>query len=417
MMFCLRTHFILKTFYLLLCYLLQDITLAKKIKVSVPITPVRQGGLLSVYCQIWDLAAGEEVTLFRRPRGQSDIERLTWNGGYAEGVEERVFIAQRHVSDGSLVYFLTITNVVREDEGDYTCTVFRSDSMETLAYETLPIDVFYFPDDPQTDPLCSGSQEPITASEGDIIVFNCSSHEGLPVVQLAWSKGGGKSIAPTRYEHKNGMVFNEVHYKITRHDNGAVFVCELTSSEFPDETKSCHVGPIKVLFTQSAPGDIPDIPDIPIREKDAVTVRSPGVVHNNNINNKGHDLDNKRRPSSSDGVSNFCKKECSLLDSPAFSWIVLTTITGSVAFLFFVIGLVLFVKLRMFNENHKRRAIALKYAPKSPLRNDIYEELESRRCGGEPRMYMALHLADNPGKHPVQCGDLVIEKTNQTCSS
>lgn len=396
-LFCVQ---VLQAMYLVLSYISQDTLAAKKLKVSVPINPVREDGLLSIYCQVWDLIPGEEVTIFRR-RGQSDIERLTWNGGYAVGVEERVFIAERHVSDGSLVYFLTITNVEKRDQGDYTCRVFKSDTMEQIAFETLPVQIYHFPEEP--DPLCSPHVD-MTVQEGSVVTLNCTSREGLPRVQLSWSKSGSKTITPTRSGHSNGVVFSEISVRVTRHDNGAVFLCELNSLEFPDEARTCHVGPLKVLFTPHAPGDISNIP---IKPLEATTMSSPGVKLNNL-----HNVDaNEKTP----GVkinTNYCSQECTLFDSPAFSWILLTAIAGAIAFLFFVIGLVLFLKLRMFNDEHRRHAIALKYAPKSSMRDDIYEELEGRQR--EARMYMALHLSDTSAKHPLQCGDLVVEKTHHT---
>lgn len=397
----------------------------KRLHVSAPSNPVRAGGILAVHCQVWDLTAGEEVTLFRRTAGQADIERLTWDGGYAVGVEERVFIAERHVGDGSLVYFLTITDVVKIDEGDYTCMVFSSKTMQPVASQTLSIQIYHFPEDP--DPQC-GPGDNVVFTEGDIIPLNCSSRAGLPTVELTWRRNGGKPvISQTLFTERDGFVYAQLAYRVTRYDNGAVLVCELRSRAFPEETKNCHVGPLKVSFTPRDDDDDLVVDDTDTWLQPDYSMNSPPT----DINLDGSPNKNGDGITSSSGLIdvNRCKQECSLVQTPVSTWILLTFVIGGIAAILLIIGLVLLVKLQMFRDTDHHHhlqdsqhaaKIALNYAPKTQVLSlrgdDVYEELEGRRQG-ETRMYMALHLSENAGKNVGQCvGDPAMMNTSKHAS-
>ena len=106
---------------------------------------------------------------------------------------------------------------------------------------------FYFPD---AAPLCeSSSPNPII--EGSIITFSCTSCEGNPPVNIDWAKAGSRvEASPPR--RTDGFAVSEITFRVTSEDHKAVYICYVSSSEFPELYQTCYIGPLEVQ-----PGPLP----------------------------------------------------------------------------------------------------------------------------------------------------------------
>ena len=151
-----------------------------RVKISSPIDTPREGELLSVYCQVWDMQPGHEVTISRE-LSNGKGERLSWNEDILLSVDERVFLAVRR-KDGSLVYFLTVMDVTRMDEGSYSCQIVLQSELRVISADSMEMRVNYFP--LETYPRCSG---PVQVMNGVEAVYNCSSTDAFPSINLKWS--------------------------------------------------------------------------------------------------------------------------------------------------------------------------------------------------------------------------------------
>ena len=93
------------------------------IKVTAPINPVREDAMISIHCQIWNKVEGQEVTMSRKLKGAARSQRLSWDEKVQNDDDDRIFLAERRLTDGSVVYFLSIIEVTQSDEGTYFCKI------------------------------------------------------------------------------------------------------------------------------------------------------------------------------------------------------------------------------------------------------------------------------------------------------
>ena len=388
------------TWLLLTVYFFTTTTAQGKTRVTVtsPVSPVRERGILSVHCHVVDLTDDHEVTISHRADGKTS--RLTWGEGVVTNAEDRVFLAIRQLTDGTVVYFLSITDVVRRDGGEYSCKVFNSEDMKELGADSVDIPIQYFPEEPF--PLCTPT-EAIVVYSGSSLTLNCTSESGHPHVDMEWIRTGTDSSSlssSSRRVIQDGVAYTELHLTPTYADNEAVFLCQVSSAMFPDRLETCHVGPIIVIPSDEDHKPSPPFGDI---TDNAVLPTRKSTNHANDINQDW----NTREVSSSGGGGasggsyggTDCRQLCNLTsdtyNQQTFTWIVATCVAGLSAIVFCLVGIVISIKLyRLPTQSPPDSPDDVGFHP----RECIYEDVESRRSA-DSKVYMALKTSGQPEKN------------------
>ena len=371
-----------------------------RVSLTVPVTPVRVEGMLSLRCQIWDADDTYGITISRFIGGKTDIMAL--NGHIQPGVDERIFLAVRRLSEGgSVVHFLSIINVEREDEGVYYCNVFHASSMEMVKRDYTAVEVAFFPDD--TFPMCSSSNEVIM--EGHTLLLNCTTEDSNPTVNIHWRRTAyhNGEVLKTTQHIRDGFVYSELPLKLSMADNQAVYLCEISHPDFPDHVQSCHVGPLNVIadpsVTQDSSGGQYQPPErtIPVQTGGGGTHHTGGRDNGENTNAVST-IDGGNNPSS-------CKQVCRSYVSPGLSyWVIGTIAACGFAIFFLFIGILLAVKLNrrlkggIPSSSHYHHPHA---AQQACYNDDIYSELEIQSRRDHNRVYMTLAKIDNPAVNPM----------------
>ena len=370
-----------------------EATSETKVVASAPVQPVKEGAILSVHCQISNLAANNYVTISRQLDGEISPQIITWGETVLGDIGDNVFLAIRQLNDGSIIYFLSIVGVTIRDQGKYICKVMPSTQDFVVARDLTFIKIQYFPRDP--NPLCTPKTQGLTVYSGTPITLNCTSQTAFPEVVLTWSRGADRvPESNVRSMKHNGVSYTELRFRASVSDNEAVFLCQLTSPAFPNKVKSCHVGPITV---KPNPNDnfVPSNTD-EAGDRFLPTVRLPPLFYPTND------------PTSIDLYTDSnivrevadCKEVCSSFSSPKFFWIAATVVACALAFIFFIMGASLLWKYRQAHTQQQTYyATNAKPFPAHP-REYIYTELDSKR--GIPNtenigscVYMSLERREN----------------------
>ena len=340
------------------------------IEAVAPLNPVREGDIMSLRCQVWNLAANQAVKISRHSSMSGSIVTVfSYNKGLLSGMDERVFLAVRQLRDGSTVYFLSIIDVRQEDEGLFVCKVMDMTDDRVIAKGAADIKTMFFPSDssPRCDP--SGS---ITTSAGRYLQLNCSSEKAHPPVKIEWTRAGTDQDLSFTQETTGSTVYSVLTLKPTYKDRDAMYLCTISSIHFPDQTRSCHVGPLMVVA--QAQGNpiaryyVTKSPSVP--EVEAVTSRvryELGVVV--------HPSDNQR-------CEEICRR--SSLQSIQF-WVICTATAALFAIVFFIIGVIILIKYRNTPYAAKPK---VHYVTHHQGRDDVYTELELRQDAN--KVYMAI---------------------------
>ena len=327
-----------------------------RIKAEVPVNPVKEGAFLAVYCQVWNSQDDYIVTMSRQLKGSIQKKMLSWDTRIL--ADERVMLATRPLQDGSTVYFLSILDITRKDEGTYFCQVRTLAGNErVIANDTVNIDISYFPTD--ASPECSTTGNSLVVREGHVIEFNCSSEAGKPQVTFEWSKS--TEILQRAEDVPVDESYSVLRFKPTSTDNNAIFVCTITSAAFPDKTRTCHVGPVTVIPDPSIKQALPS-PTL----KTEVHKSEPGI----------------EQPTGAPSAS-MCKQVCSNLNSNVHYWMIATVAFSIVAIIFIITGFCLL--LRYYKLSSAPTAVPVR--PHINDGDDTYEKLEYR---SDRKVYMAL---------------------------
>lgn len=348
-----------------------------ELSASAPVNPVREQGILSLMCQMWDLDSTEySVRISRRREVDSQAEWISYNDQILVE-DERVYLATRHVGDGSVVYFLTFTDVARHDQGEYTCTILHD--LNTIATKSVVITVEYVPE--EIYPVCEPQDLP-HVQEGIPVTFNCTSEEAHPPVSLTWERTGSRDKLWSTETRHNGFVVSTLSLIPSIQDQGTVFLCKIVSTGYYPNPKSCHVGPLKVLHNQQ--GISPPPTETSDGSGTLVTLE-PHIVN-----------------LQSTVTTRNCRSSCSYFNMSVVRWILSTIFAVFLAVLFFIVGLILLYRLNQTITDHRGEFISRQNMT-NIVKDDIYMELEKRRDG--ERVYMALDRVSNTYNalynHPV----------------
>lgn len=350
-------------------------TQCTKVSVTAPVNPVQVGRILSIHCEIRDLDGSHKVKLTREVGGKEEEVISVDKNLIIEdpATNERTFIAERHLVNGAVVFFLSIIDVAKEDEGEYLCKVVPSNLEGTIARHSVRVNLNYFPD--ESNPSCWPQEVP-ELIEGIPFTFNCSSAKGNPTVDISWSRGGVDIQSNPVQESSDGSsVYSALRFIPNLNDKGAILKCTIKSSTFPEEEpRYCHIGPLTIKANPNAPKHPQNKPANTIKPPDT---KHTDIVIDDNVGG-GKDTKTSTRPSAK------CKEACSALSSPVFYWVMATVVAGLIAIVFLITGIILYIRYcRIVAQGKERRFTACRQSP-----DDVYEKLEYRK--GDKTLYMSL---------------------------
>ena len=349
-----------------------------EINLFAPVNPVNQDGFMSIYCQIWNLQDTYEVTMSRRLKGSQHMNTLSYSKSVLGEIDDRFMLAVRTLNDGSTVYFLSILEVTRFDEGDYVCKVREGDTV--VGVSTVTVEVNFFPE--ESSPLCSSSLGlKIVVNEGEEIILNCSSTVGKPSVDFKWTSTGVHSKFQ-RSSSVNGIetdgLSSILRYRPSIGDNGAIFMCEILSPAFPEITRrGCHIGPIKVERDVANMFLPPTVSQMEDNEMTDITDDNNNNVGNTNV------VPGLIFPTHATSVN--CKNTCPRLNYQVYYWILATVVFSLVAFVFVIAGFCLLLRYNRLTRESNSAAQQIRVCNADA--EETYEQLEYH---SDRKVYMAL---------------------------
>ena len=219
-----------------------------RIKLTSPVHPVTIGDVFALQCQVWNVEEAHKVNLFRVVNG--DTDQLTIRGNYDShsSLGQRGFSAKRTFSDGSLILFLTVVDVLRSDEGKYSCKVFSwaDETIKNVAQDSMIIEIYTFPS--TIFPSCESDRNTLALHTGDNVILTCTSEKAFPVVQLNWHSINYDIPLSLRDATTNeNTITSKLVLTVDSSYNGAVFECKMTSAGFPDRERNCIIGPLQIV--------------------------------------------------------------------------------------------------------------------------------------------------------------------------
>ena len=239
-------------FICLLCSIcifpLRFISAETRVELTSLVHPVTVGGILAIQCQVWKMQNGYKVDLLR-VLANGDTDPLTLRGNYVSqsSLGQRGFLAKRTFSDGSIVLFLTAIDILPTDHGSYLCKVYTDvhGNQDEITRDTINIEIYRFPS--HSYPSCSTTPNTHIIQGSGKLTLTCTSEKGFPVAELNWSCTKNDVYIYIHDSENEDSVSSELTVTVDTAHNGAVFVCKLTSSGFPDRVRSCTYGPFTVL--------------------------------------------------------------------------------------------------------------------------------------------------------------------------
>ena len=367
-MFWKELYSVLLQSLLILGYILTLVNGAS-VKAVAPLNPVREGDILSLRCQVWNLGNNQAVKISRHSTTNSQV--FSYNKGLITGMDERVFLAIRQLRDGSVVYFLSIIDVQVEDEGQFSCKIMDMKDDVVVSKSSIEIKTMFFP--AENFPTCWPTGT-LTVHDGLPHTFNCSSDKAHPPVAIEWHRAGEDQDLDYTRDEKGSSVSSLLTIKPTMRDADAMYFCKISSKQFPDKVSTCHVGPLKVVPSSPNMRPLPIYVDTRPPEPEVVTSKVK------------YELDFP--------VGDRCKEICerSNLQSIHF-WVVCTGVAAVLAIVFFIIGVFLLVKYKNTYTKPK-----VQYVSHHQGRDDVYTELEMRQDAN--KVYMAI---TKPPEEMVYC--------------
>ena len=377
--FCtLRPHQLYFVILLLLSIL--RTVFAIQIRATAPVKEVKEGGILSLHCQISDFESTSHNVIVSRDTGTGNVD-LSWNDVVIvkePEIQERLYLATRQLGDGSLVYFLSLTDVTRQDEGQYSCKVLSSTSYAVITQKDVQVSVKYFP---TSNPTCSTTdvQSGYWFDEGAKIVLNCTSEQSSPPLTLQWSHSDSNEIlGKTVVYEGTKKTSTALRRTLTMRDDKKVFECKMSSPYFPGVSLKCHIGPIRVKQNDNMAD---------------LVVSDYGIYDSETVSSEQNPL----QPLD-------CLKQCTSSKETEYYWILSTVIAGILAFTLCVAAFILVCKYyRLTTEGRQELGIVTRHPPL----DDLYEKVQCREDGG--MVYMSLKKTMKPG-NPV----MYVQKENGT---
>ena len=353
--------------------------------------PTKENTVLSLYCKIWELARNgqQTVSIIRQLRNQvNQTEELTRNDDIlmseTTDTSTNAFLAKRTLSDGSLVYLLSIMDVSRQDAGDYTCEIFarRGSNWVQLTAQVIPVEIQYLPGSQY--PMCAPDTQPLPVTWGQKTIINCSSELSIPPVSLTWSRAGGNTVGDEDTSddvwtsQSGGMIHSHLSIVPRSTDQDVVYICQSSSQAFwRYEGQQCYVGPLTVR-------DVPETTTTPVL---STPTNVPATVVTTTPNPMFTSPDT---PPQEECIEE--PEPCPLLSPEAMPWIAASVCGGIVAIMFFFIAIILYVQIKRLKTATKKRRKAIMEAVVGGKEGPYdlpYDTIQRARYADDENAYIA----------------------------
>ncbi len=350
--------------------------------VSTPVTVVKEGGIFSVHCQIWNLdLTGHDVEIVRI--FESSSQRLSVDTDIHAKADDRFYLAVRTLPDSSIVYFMSLIDVSRADEAEYACKIISTyPTLSEIASDSKPLDVTYYP--ASHEPRCEDVDVEVT--EGQPVTFECSAESAYPPIKLYWTRPGSLKSLTNEVVHseaRHGRTYSTITLTPSADDDDFVLFCHIESSAFPGRDQSCHVGPFKVKTDESIRRISNNKPvEFSDRKRDKNDSVKLIIDAESSVNTSEYD--------------SVCHTKCpEFYQSNAFYWVVSTAAAGLIAFVFFIIIILLSVQYYyQKQEGHVYMRTPQHEKHSYGVVEDIYTSLDRNMDHG--KMYMMLGKSFQP---------------------
>ena len=219
-----------------------------RVELTSAVHPVTVGGILAIQCQVWQMRDGHIVDLVRvLINGRTDPLSLQGNYVSQSSLGQRGYLAKRTFADGSMVLFLTVVDILPDDQGIYLCKVYSDlhGNYVDIARDSTNIEIYSFPSSPY--PTCKSAPNTQSIQGNGKLTLTCTSEKGFPVAELNWSCSMNDVHFNIYNSQSEDSVTSEITVTADSTHNGAVFICKLTSPGFPDRVRSCTYGPLTGL--------------------------------------------------------------------------------------------------------------------------------------------------------------------------
>ena len=356
------------------------------VEATAPMPDVKEGGILALHCNVKRFQPDyQKISISREIRvaGQDSprqLEDLLTVGVKVLTDKQGVFLAVRMLSE-SIVHFMTITGVTKEDEGRYVCKILGND-LTTIKTSAVDIKIMYFPKVP--NPKCAPLGEQLyRVLEGRLVTLNCSSEKGNPPVQIDWSRNGNQEVEPYAEVNRpdSDVIYKIVTFRPRLNDDSAIFTCKVTSTMFPGQKQQCHIGPLKVIPNPDVNWPITKIPET-ITPYHVPKPKTPVVRYNNTVDE--------------------CHEYCAEITQKSVSnWTIATIVAGFLALFFFIFGIILLIKYCLTTE-------PIPETPTDDINHVNIHGMEYRLDGN--RLYMTLERPGPSQTEAVYHGGEVIER-------
>ena len=352
------------------------------VEVTTPINPVTLGGILAVQCQIWNIQSGDTVAIARKFDGGS--EQISSGSSIRESssVKDRVYLAERTFTDGSMVYFLTMLDVISSDSGEYSCSVINFDGTlpTVLGHDSIDVEILTFPD--KSQPSCTGNPPNLMLTKENTLELTCSSYKTVPIVDLKW-----RSLLTYEYLQSSDLsvgdsVVSQHYVRTNMAHNGAIFRCEMTSPGFPDRIRSCEIGPISV----ESPLNTVALSLTTRTPKDVIRLETTKPIGD-------------------------CLNTCTSSSEEIFYLTISTGATCLLAIIFFLTTITMCCKYHNVSSNVRPRSVP---SPPSLASDPVYVSLQRRNTN--ERVYMTLEDPNNPEGKVLLPKEVFDEFYNRTLS-
>ena len=173
---------------------------------------------------------------------------INYTGYSHSSLGQRGFSAKKTFSDGSLILFLTVVDVLRSDEGKYSCKVFSwaDETIKNVAQDSMIIEIYTFPS--AIFPSCESDRNTLALHTGDNVILTCTSAKAFPVVQLNWHCINYDVPLSFRDATINeNTITSKLVLTVDSSYNEAIFECKMTSAGFPDREINGIIGPLKII--------------------------------------------------------------------------------------------------------------------------------------------------------------------------
>ena len=354
------------------------------VEVTTPINPVTVGSILALQCQIWNIQKGDTVAIARKFDGGS--EQISSGSGISESssVKDRVYLAVRTFADGSMVYFLTVLDVISSDSGEYSCSVINFDETlpTVLGHDSIDVETLTFPD--KSQPSCTSNPSNSMLTKGNTLELTCTSKKTVPIVDLKWRSLLTYEYLQSSDQSVGDSIVSRLYVRTNMAHNGAIFRCEMTSPGFPDRIRSCEIGPISV---ESTPNTIAV----------SQTTRTPKEVI---------------RLGTAKPIGD-CLDTCTSSANVIFYLTISTGATCLLAVIFFITTILMCCKYHNVSSNVRQRQRSVP-SPPSLASDPVYVSLQRRNTN--ERVYMTLEDPNNPEGKVLLPKEVFDEFYNRTFS-